>query len=73
MESIEKKGSFPVVFNSANEEAVNSFLDGKIGFKDIISITEKVLSIHTYKKDITLQEIFKLDKWAKDKVIELTR
>ena len=71
IEAIEKKGSFPVVFNSANEEAVEGFLKGKIQFKDIISITEQVLSTHSYKENVTIKEIFEIDIWAKNKVNKL--
>lgn len=73
LEAIKKKGSFPAVFNSANEEAVKQFLKGAIGFKRIAGITEKVLSVHPYKKDVSLEDIFEIDLWAKNKVKELVK
>lgn len=65
--AIKKKGSYPVVLNSANEEAVCLFLQGKIKFKDIIPLVKAVLDTHKYKKNISLDEIFSLSEWAKEK------
>lgn len=65
--AIKKKGSYPVVLNSANEEAVYLFLQGKIKFKDIIPLVKAVLDTHKYKKNISLDEIFSLSEWAKEK------
>lgn len=67
LEAIEKKGSFPVVLNSANEEAVNLFLRGKIGFRHIPEITEKVLSMHSYRSEVSIEDIYEIDRWAKEK------
>ena len=40
-------GTFPAVLNASNEEAVCSFLDGKIPFTRIPTIVERVLAKHT--------------------------
>ena len=66
--SLEEKGSYPVVLNGANEEAVNLFLKNKIKFNQIIKIVEKVISLHKPKKEVSLEEIYEIDKWAKEKV-----
>jgi 1-deoxy-D-xylulose-5-phosphate reductoisomerase len=39
-------GTAPAVFNAANEECVDAFHDGRIGFLDILGIVERVLSEH---------------------------
>ena len=39
-------GTAPAVFNAANEECVDAFHEGRIGFLDILSIVERVLSEH---------------------------
>ncbi|MCM8761768.1 MAG: 1-deoxy-D-xylulose-5-phosphate reductoisomerase [Candidatus Omnitrophica bacterium] len=70
-EAIEKKGSFPVVLNGANEEAVSLFLKGCIRFEDIISLVKKIVDNHKYRKDISVEEIILLDRWAKDKAKEI--
>jgi len=72
LEAIEKKGSFPVVLNGANEEAVSLFLKGDIRFGDILPLVKKVVDSHTYRKNISLDDIFKIDRWAKEKTKELT-
>ncbi|MCD6408475.1 1-deoxy-D-xylulose-5-phosphate reductoisomerase [bacterium] len=66
--SLEEKGSYPVVLNGANEEAVNLFLKNKIKFNQIIKIVEKVISLHKLKKEVSLEEIYEIDKWAKEEV-----
>ncbi|HNS31743.1 MAG TPA: 1-deoxy-D-xylulose-5-phosphate reductoisomerase [bacterium] len=73
LEAIEKKGSFPVVLNGANEEAVNMFLKGKLDFNRIPEMAEKILSMHSYKKEIGIEDIFEIDKWAKNKVREIIK
>jgi len=71
LEAIEKKGSFPIVLNGANEEAVSLFLKGNIKFGDILPLVKKVVDSHTYRKDISLDDIFQIDRWAKEKTKEL--
>jgi len=70
--AIERKGSFPVVMNAANEEAVNLFLREKIKFGSILDIVQKVVCMHTPRKEVSLEEIFEIDAWAKEKVREIT-
>jgi 1-deoxy-D-xylulose-5-phosphate reductoisomerase len=43
-ESGEKGGTYPCAFNAANEVAVASFLDRRIGYRDIGSIVEDALA-----------------------------
>lgn len=71
--AIERKGSLPVVLNAANEEAVNLFLHGKIKFNSIIDIVQKIVRSHRIKKQVSLEDIFEIDRWAKTKVKELTK
>ncbi|MDD3726589.1 MAG: 1-deoxy-D-xylulose-5-phosphate reductoisomerase [Candidatus Ratteibacteria bacterium] len=69
-QAIEKKGSFPVVFNSANEEAVELFLEGKVKFQEIIPLVKAVIGAHTYKRDISLEDVFYFNNWAKEQTKE---
>lgn len=71
LESIEKKGSFPVAVNGANEEAVSLFLKGCLRFEEILPLVREVVDIHTYRKDISIDEIILIDRWAKDKIKEI--
>lgn len=65
-EVAKQEGSYPVVLNAANEEAVWAFLDRKIKFNRIPKIIEKVLSLHKRKSDPALDEILGIDAWARD-------
>ncbi|KPK39937.1 MAG: 1-deoxy-D-xylulose 5-phosphate reductoisomerase [Omnitrophica WOR_2 bacterium SM23_29] len=66
-------GSYPVVLNAANEEAVWAFLDRKIKFIRISKIIEKVLSLHKGRSNPTLEEVLKIDAWARDEARRLIR
>lgn len=70
-QAIEKKGSFPVVLNGANEEAVDLFLAKRIRFMEILPLVQKVVESHNYKKDISLDDIVYFHNWAKHKTTEL--
>jgi 1-deoxy-D-xylulose-5-phosphate reductoisomerase len=39
-------GTAPCVLNAANEEAVAAFLDGRLGFLDVVATVEAVLAEH---------------------------
>ena len=57
----------PAVLNAADEEAVEAFLKGKIGFLSIYKVVEKVVLRHTIVKNPSLQDILQADEWAQDK------
>jgi len=59
------------VLNAANEQAVSAFLNREIRFTKIISIVEKVLSLHRRVERPTLDQILGLDRWAKEQVDRL--
>ena len=54
--------------NSANEEAVAMFLDGKIGFMDIPATIERVMQAHSIKSGSDINEILEADRWAREQV-----
>lgn len=62
---VEKKGSYPLVFNAANEVAVHAFLDGKIRYTEIGGITEKTLQNDWSETPETFERVFELDKKAR--------
>ncbi|MBQ4347886.1 MAG: 1-deoxy-D-xylulose-5-phosphate reductoisomerase [Firmicutes bacterium] len=62
-------GAAPAVLNAANEAAVYRFLNGEIGFLDIPSIIESALSAYTFKRELTLEDIFEADSWAREYVL----
>jgi len=66
-----KSASASCVLNAANEVAVMAFLDGKIKFTRIIDIVEKVLRLNKEIEKPTLEDIMRLDAWAKEAVRRL--
>jgi 1-deoxy-D-xylulose-5-phosphate reductoisomerase len=63
-------GSAPVVFNAANEVAVDEFLAGRIKFVTIVELIEHCLNKHDLKRRVSLEEIYEADAWARREVIE---
>lgn len=60
-------GTMPAMFNAANEEAVQAFVDGKLNFTGIWETVEKVLSNATardYKGQLDM--ILEDDAWARE-------
>jgi 1-deoxy-D-xylulose-5-phosphate reductoisomerase len=64
-------GTAPVVFNAANEAAVEEFLAGRIKFVNIIEIIENCLNRHNVKPTVSLEEVLEADAWARREVAEL--
>ena len=64
-------GTAPVVFNAANEAAVEEFLAGRIKFVNIVEIIENCLNRHNVKQTICLEDILQADAWARREVMEL--
>ena len=63
-----KGGNMPVILNSSNEVAVDLFLNNKIKFTDIANIIGDCMKHFVYKKDVTLDEIFSIDKEVREYV-----
>ncbi len=64
-------GTAPVVFNAANEAAVEEFLAGRIKFVNIVEIIENCLNRHNVKATVSLEEVLEADAWARREVVEL--
>ena len=64
-------GTAPVVFNAANEAAVEEFLAGRIKFVNIIEIIENCLNRHNVKTTVSLEDVLDADAWARREVAEL--
>ena len=47
---------------------VASFLSGEMSFTDIVPACRAVLESHTFSADPTLEELFKLDAWARQEI-----
>ncbi len=64
-------GTAPVVFNAANEAAVEEFLAGRIKFVNIVEIIENCLNRHNVKNTVSLEDVLQADAWARREVMEL--
>ena len=63
----------PAVYNAANEECVAAFLDGRIGFLDIVGTVERVLDEHrgTPAADLSLDAVLAAETWARARAHEV--
>ncbi|KIP53412.1 1-deoxy-D-xylulose-5-phosphate reductoisomerase [Leucobacter komagatae] len=61
----EARGTYPAVFNAANEEAVDAFHDGKIPFTGIVDAVREVVDRHDAPADLTLESLAAAETWAR--------
>ena len=61
-------GTAGAALNAANEAAVARFLAGEIGFLDIPRACRAVLDHHTFDPRPTLDDLWKVDAWARQEV-----
>ena len=59
-----KGGSMPTVFNAANEQAVQMFLDKKIKYLDIVEMIEYAMENHKFIDNPNIDEILESEKYA---------
>jgi 1-deoxy-D-xylulose-5-phosphate reductoisomerase len=62
---LKQGGAGPAILNAANEVAVASFLDNRIGFLDIASIAGKTLESFAPAAPSTLDEVLEIDAEAR--------
>ncbi len=67
-EAAARGGTSGAVLNAANEEAVRAFLGGRIRFTDIATFCGRLLREHPFQPDPTLDDILRLDAWARQEV-----
>jgi 1-deoxy-D-xylulose-5-phosphate reductoisomerase len=64
--AIREGGTMPVVLNGANEVAVEAFLEGRIGFRDIHNIIDEAMQRHAARRPKEISEILVVDAWARE-------
>ena len=72
LETARKGGTYPAVLSAADEVAVNSFLQNRIGFTDICRVVESVVNAHDRSSGgngdssdgPNLEELLSADAWA---------
>ena len=73
----QRGGTFPAVFNAANEEAVTAFHAGAIRFTDMIETTGRVLDEHANSSalaesgSLTLEAVLEAEAWARTRTNEI--
>ena len=67
-EAGEKGGTYPCVYNAANEVAVQAFLEGRIGFLEIAALVEDVLARVDGSPARDLDELVEADRRARELV-----
>ena len=62
-------GTYPAVYNAANEVAVDAFHGGDIGFLDIVETVDRVVQEHTGSDSASLgvEDVMRADEWARDR------
>jgi 1-deoxy-D-xylulose-5-phosphate reductoisomerase len=71
--ALEAERSLPIVLNAANEVAVSSFLEGRLGFTQIPQVIEQAMQAHAPEAAVTLADVRRVDAWARQHATELTR
>ncbi|WP_167132372.1 1-deoxy-D-xylulose-5-phosphate reductoisomerase [Paramicrobacterium chengjingii] len=58
-------GTYPAVFNAANEQAVHAFHDRSIGFLDIVDIVQRVVDEHEPSSELSRESLAVAEAWAR--------
>jgi 1-deoxy-D-xylulose-5-phosphate reductoisomerase len=67
-EVMRRGGTAGAAVNAANEAAVARFLDGEIGFLDIPRACRAALENHSFDPRPSLDDLWKVDAWARQEV-----
>jgi 1-deoxy-D-xylulose-5-phosphate reductoisomerase len=57
--------TYPAVYNAANEQAVDAFHDGRIGFTQIVELIERVVEEHHAEGELSLESVLAAETWAR--------
>jgi 1-deoxy-D-xylulose-5-phosphate reductoisomerase len=60
-------GTYPAVFNAANEQAVQAFHARRIPYLSILAVVERVVELHEPATGLlTLEGVLAAERWARD-------
>ncbi len=62
----EAGGTWPAVFNAANEEAVEAFHERRLGFLGIVDTIERVVDQHQPSGPLSRASLAEAERWARD-------
>ncbi|KQZ82207.1 1-deoxy-D-xylulose 5-phosphate reductoisomerase [Microbacterium sp. Root166] len=59
-------GTYPAVFNAANEQAVDAFHEGRLSFLGIVDVVDRVVDQHEAPGTLTREVLAEAEGWARD-------
>lgn len=59
--------TYPAVYNAANEQAVEAFHSGRIGFNQIVDLIERVVDAHEPEPELSLESVLRAETWARNR------
>jgi 1-deoxy-D-xylulose-5-phosphate reductoisomerase len=65
-QALKEGGGYPTVLNAANEIAVRAFLEGRIGFLDIVDSVERTLELAPGGSLDTLEDVYNFDRIGRE-------
>lgn len=58
-------GTFPAVYNAANEQAVDAFHEGRLPFLGIVDTIQRVVDVHEQTETLTVESLAEAELWAR--------
>jgi len=71
--ALSQGGAKPAILNAANEIAVASFLESRLGFLDIANVVGEVLAVYEPQAPASIDEVLEIDREARRAATEVTR
>jgi 1-deoxy-D-xylulose-5-phosphate reductoisomerase len=59
--------TYPAVYNAANEQAVEAFHAGWIGFNQIVDLVKRVVDAHEPESELSLEGVLRAEVWARER------
>lgn len=59
--------TYPAVYNAANEQAVEAFHAGWIGFNQIVDLVQRVVDAHEPETALSLEGVLRAEIWARER------
>jgi 1-deoxy-D-xylulose-5-phosphate reductoisomerase len=69
--ALEEGGTMPAVLNAANEVAVEAFLEGRLGFRQISRLIRETMDRHHPQEKGNLEDILRAHAWAREEAQQM--
>ncbi|MDE0573399.1 1-deoxy-D-xylulose-5-phosphate reductoisomerase [Demequina sp. B12] len=70
-QAVEASALHPAVFNAANEECVQAFIDGELPFLGIVDTVRRVVEEYQAPTELTLEAVDEAEAWARVRAAEV--